>query len=622
MSSNNTEVMTTVAAQVNPVTTTAEVLTTAAGLSIDEKVFRNSSNLSEEDLQDGRVTLPYLSNHDHHRQNSCTSPSPPPPPIEPVVKEPDSPVKPSAPSLEIIELPPHSQQQQAPQEIRKQQIFETALIHSDSPTIRADPVCSKRPTIDVPKKKVRRSGSSGTVIEFVPMQNAETVEIDLTDPEPKQSVINDHLVPSMIQPAIRSIIKTKKTPTGHGRNAYHGYFYVEEHPPPPPPHAYELQSYVPHQIVPMYPEETCCTIYQDHLMNLNNTQPIPLPRSSQPIDLYDYPKNNARIQELPPDMSTFEVPPKQQLQREPRKPPLEPNEPRKKKKQEQLEQQMLPQHQDFEHHARMQEIGYENNGGIHPIIPYQEPPPPMVPPHQNNTTIIQQQEEVMESVVASRRRRKSKQKSLVDEIPAAGGLPNTQQSIEATAVIAQPAPTPQAPPTEEEVLSHVMCKARQTRSKSCHSRSNSLKRSRRKLAPDEDLITVVTDDHCHNIPMVPPQPKPRTSLGSKSGSLGNIIMSEQFLMDESDPFASKINRQTLPRRHVQNYPTEMMDPPKPTPRKAGSNQNSYHRHPLSLSTETILFNDDKYDPNPIIPNRAPDVPDIWLPMRGGSSVKA
>ena len=134
MSSNNTEVMTTVAAQVNPVTTTAEVLTTAAGLSIDEKVFRNSSNLSEEDLQDGRVTLPYLSNHDHHRQNSCTSPSPPPPPpIEPVVKEPDSPVKPSAPSLEIIELPPHSQQQQAPQEMRKQQIFETALIHSDSP---------------------------------------------------------------------------------------------------------------------------------------------------------------------------------------------------------------------------------------------------------------------------------------------------------------------------------------------------------------------------------------------------------------------------------------------------------------------------------------------------------
>ena len=24
---------------------------------------------------------------------------------------------------------------------------------------------------------------------------------------------------------------------------------------------------------------------------------------------------------------------------------------------------------------------------------------------------------------------------------------------------------------------------------------------------------------------------------------------------------------------------------------------------------------DKYDPNSIVPNRAPDVPDIWLPMR-------
>ena len=72
MSSNNTEVMTTIAAQVNPVTTTAEVLTTAAALSIDEKVFKNSSNLSEEDLQDGRVTLPYL-NQDSSKRSSPTT---------------------------------------------------------------------------------------------------------------------------------------------------------------------------------------------------------------------------------------------------------------------------------------------------------------------------------------------------------------------------------------------------------------------------------------------------------------------------------------------------------------------------------------------------------------------
>jgi len=615
VSSNHTEVMNTVSAQVNPVTTTAEVLTTAAALSIDEKVFKNSSNLSEEDLQDGRVTLPYLNQESSKRSSPLYSPA-----LKPsTVKGPDdSPVKPSAPSLEIIaDLPPQQPlQQQGPQEIRKQQIFETALIHSDSPTIRADlSVCSsnksrqqQQSTIAasdnnvLPKKKVRRSGSSGTVIEFVPIQNVSsdntTVEIDLTDPEPKQSVIvndnNDHLVPNMIQPAIRSIIKTKKTPTGHGRNAYHGYFYVEEHAPPPPPHAYELQSYVPHQIVPMYPEDTCCTIYQDHLMN---SQPIPLPRHYNHADLYDYPKNNSRIQELPQEMSTFDV----------RKLPTtsEANESRKQKnkKQDNLENQSSMLTQEQFDHSRIQEIGYDENNGIHPIMPYQDPPPPQVPPHQNSSS-LQQQEEVMESVVASRRRRKSKQKSLVDEIPI-------QQSMEAQAAVIAP------PPTEEEVLSHVMCKARQTRSKSCHSRSNSLKRSRRKLAPDEDLITVVTDDHCHNA-IVPPQPKPRTSLGSKSGSLGNIIMSEQFLMDESDPFASKIDRQTLPRRHVhqENYDNDNNrgDPPKPTPRK-GTNQNNYHRHPLSLSTETILFNDDKYDPNPIIPNRAPGVPDIWLPIK-------
>ena len=94
----------------------------------------------------------------------------------------------------------------------------------------------------------------------------------------------------------------------------------------------------------------------------------------------------------------------------------------------------------------------------------------------------------------------------------------------------------------------------------------------------------------------------------------------------------------LPRRHQQqqdlpspqaeiyyveqNQPIIMArdSPPKPTPRKSNQNSSCYsNRHPLSLSTETILFNDDKYDPNPIVPNRAPDVPDIWLPMR---SVKA
>ena len=35
-------------------------------------------------------------------------------------------------------------------------------------------------------------------------------------------------------------------------------------------------------------------------------------------------------------------------------------------------------------------------------------------------------------------------------------------------------------------------------------------------------------------------------------------------------------------------------------------------HPHSRSTETILFHSDK-DPNPIVPNKKPGTPDIWLP---------
>ena len=35
-------------------------------------------------------------------------------------------------------------------------------------------------------------------------------------------------------------------------------------------------------------------------------------------------------------------------------------------------------------------------------------------------------------------------------------------------------------------------------------------------------------------------------------------------------------------------------------------------HPHSRSSETILFHNDK-DPQPIVPNKKPGTPDIWLP---------
>ena len=114
-------------------------------------------------------------------------------------------------------------------------------------------------------------------------------------------------------------------------------------------------------------------------------------------------------------------------------------------------------------------------------------------------------------MAASRRRRRSKTKSMMPLEVSEGSLAQAQPTQ---------AQQTQPLPTEEEVISQVMSKARQNRSKSCHERSNSLKKyTKRKLAPDEDLITVVTDDHLtlhgnngHNGEHQVPRPKPRKSL--------------------------------------------------------------------------------------------------------------
>ena len=103
--SDNTlnNVVTTIAAHVNPPYTTADVLTSS--VSAHEDVFK-SSNLDEEDLQDGRVTLPLS------RQYKVRKSPSPPPVISPETPSPPPPMGfgedqlPSAPSLEIIELSP------------------------------------------------------------------------------------------------------------------------------------------------------------------------------------------------------------------------------------------------------------------------------------------------------------------------------------------------------------------------------------------------------------------------------------------------------------------------------------------------------------------------------------
>ena len=39
------------------------------------------------------------------------------------------------------------------------------------------------------------------------------------------------------------------------------------------------------------------------------------------------------------------------------------------------------------------------------------------------------------------------------------------------------------------------------------------------------------------------------------------------------------------------------------------------RHPLSHSQEAILYTDDGFDPIPILPNKSPATPDVWLPIQ-------
>ena len=202
--------------------------------------------------------------------------------------------------------------------------------------------------------------------------------------------------------------------------------------------------------------------------------------------------------------------------------------------------------------------------------------------------------------------------------------------------------------SEEDVICQVVNAGRRHRSKSCHERSNSLKRGKRKLAPDEDLITVVTDDHYdhHHFPPrrgepgggvpagqggphVAPQPAPRASLGQMrngSNSLGNILVLDQEhqVVGESDAYiVQEPQRQTLPRSQTHHHHSlyyESQQPPMPMPRTSHqqplhprSSGEAFYRHPLSQSTETILYHNT--DQTPIVPNRSPGTPDIWLPMR-------
>ena len=85
--------------------------------------------------------------------------------------------------------------------------------------------------------KIRRSGSSGTVIELLPM-HVESVQIDISQNQPASVLPDSNTVTPSRKTAIKPIIKNKINHHHYQQNIY----YVDDpsdQPPPPPPHAHE-----------------------------------------------------------------------------------------------------------------------------------------------------------------------------------------------------------------------------------------------------------------------------------------------------------------------------------------------------------------------------------------------
>ncbi|TRY78598.1 hypothetical protein TCAL_06908 [Tigriopus californicus] len=112
-----------------------------------------------------------------------------------------------------------------------------------------------------------------------------------------------------------------------------------------------------------------------------------------------------------------------------------------------------------------------------------------------------------------------------------------------------------------------------------------------------------------------PEVKPRTS-----SSLGNILQADDEI-GRFRPLQPSPSTQTVIR-----IPIASLEPAGhlpgghdlKDPRRSQKLKSSYHyeRHPLSHSTTTIL--DSTKDPRPILPNRSPGTPDVWVPR----SIKA
>ena len=60
-----------------------------------------------------------------------------------------------------------------------------------------------------------------------------------------------------------------------------------------------------------------------------------------------------------------------------------------------------------------------------------------------------------------------------------------------------------------------------------------------------------------------------------------------------------------------NTPTP--DPPEAFTNEEEQRSHKYFERIMSQSTTTIIYTDDSYDPTPIVPNKTPGTPDVWIP---------
>lgn len=150
-------------------------------------------------------------------------------------------------------------------------------------------------------------------------------------------------------------------------------------------------------------------------------------------------------------------------------------------------------------------------------------------------------------------------------------------------------------------------------------------------ASSSSLIHAIPDE-------CPPPPPPRTSQSfgvpmaakrsrhCRTSSVDNILSQGVISTSSTSQRSSKKNSSTGNILTVEDPDEGRYLAPRQQRRPPGGHypqghtsiklRSSYHyeRHPLSHSTTSIL-NESTNDPHPIIPNKHPGTPDVWLPLK-------